>query len=542
MLNTFSLILLLATGGVSLTGEPAEFGNPFGMQLRKPPGAAREVFAPVIVQAAPTNECSLIARRDGVLEIYHATKPSSDSVSVMRSTDGGLTWSEPEVAFPIPGKIYYAVLALEAKDGRTHAIFHIAEQGLGGYRGRLYNVWHTRTTADGKGWEEPKLVVPGYVGSIRGFIELASGRLVLAVGRANPERETPPAEGTDYGWNDVAIFTSNDGGTNWSESPDILKVPLPDKNNTRYGAIEPALVQLADGRVWMLIRNRDGRFWESFSNDGSRWSEPARTEIITSDSPAGFVRLKDGGLVLLANACQNWSDPRSYAMGGREALQASISRDEGKTWAGFRDVLHEAVNPLKKGDRGSAYATAAETPEGKICMVSGQGEGNRAIVLFDPKWLEETTVADDLAAGPVLWTQYGAEGLRVEGREVVIPLEGGALWNFPAARSGRISLRLRLPKTARDLSLSLADHFARLDDKAAAANAAVAFSLDGLPREKWLNVSVKWTQERATLEVDGRQVAALAARAPVPRGLFSLRLEGKDSGEIKATDLSFLKP
>src|SRR5207247_1348131 len=120
-----------------------------------------------------------------------------------------------------------------------------------------------------------------------------------------------------------------------------------------------------------------------------------------------------------------------------------------------REVLHEP-NVVTRGDRGSAYASAAETRGAKVVFASGQGEGKRAIVMFDPRWLEETEQRDELESGPVHWTQYGGEGLRVETgpgaaptRAAAIPLglSGlcGASWNFPLADSGEISLRIRVP-------------------------------------------------------------------------------------------------
>src|SRR5689334_14169154 len=67
---------------------------------------------------------------------------------------------------------------------------------------------------------------------------------------------------------------------------------------TTYGADEPAIIQLKDGRVWMLIRTQRGRFYESYSNDGAYWLPALPTKLFSSDSPAGLIRLKDGGILL----------------------------------------------------------------------------------------------------------------------------------------------------------------------------------------------------------------------------------------------------
>ncbi len=547
--GTVQLIAMSAQGHLPEGGEK-EFGNAFGLQMRPVPKTAQEVFAPVIVHEGPTNECSLIARRDGILELYHATKPASDSISVMRSKDGGLTWGPSEIAFPLPGKIYYAVMAAEARDGTVHIVFHVAAEGPGGYRGRLYHVYHTKSLPDGKGWEEPKLVIPGYVGSIRGFIELASGRLLLSVGLANPDRMEAPKSGVDFGWNDIVTYTSDDKGGVWTRSPDVLKIPLAGENNTRYGAIEPALVQLESGQVWMLIRSRDGKFWQSFSEDGIRWSPPEVSAFITSDSPASFIKLKDKRIVLLVNACQNWTNPRSYAMGGREVLQAAISEDDAKTWRGFRDVLHETVGP-SGGDRGTSYASGAATKDGKICFFGGQGEGKRAIVLFDPAWLTEKQVRDEVKAGAVSWTQYGDDGLQAEmvddNRVVAIPLKSsglcGASWNFPAMKQGEISLRLLMPKEASAMALGLSDHFARVDDLKATENSIFRIPVDpksGFTAGEWYDVKVRWTEKEAELFIGDRLAQTIPAAKPAEFGLNYLRVEARsavDQGEIKLANL-----
>ena len=532
----------------------AELGATFGMRLRPVSADVSSIRAPAVIREAPTNESSLLARRDGTLEIYSITKPASDSVSVMRSRDGGFTWSEPEVAFPLPGKAYYAVQVIEVTDGSLHAVTHILGEGPGGYRGRLYEVFHTRKAPGAATWSTPRRIVPGYVGSIRGFIQLKrSGRIVLAVARAIPEREKAPIGGADFGWNDTFVYFTDDAGETWRQSPDRLSIELKTPNTTRYGAIEPVLLERSDGRVWMLVRDRGGRLWQAFSTDGERWPALERSPFISSDSPAALLRLRDGKIILFTNACQNWSDPRSYAMGGREVLHAAISADDGLTWRGFREVLHEPP-VASRGDRGTAYASAAETSAGKIVVVSGQGEGKRAIVAFDPRWLEEREVRDDLGAGTVAWTHYGAEGLQVEAveggaRGVAIPLRSagacGALWNFPMADAGELRLRLQVPREAGDLRLCLNDHFNRADDKEAAVHAVFGADLAKWADDRSHEVVLRWRDAarggELKIEIDGQPGRNISAQRPAQFGVNYLRIEFRatsDIGRVMVSQLS----
>lgn len=532
----------------------AESTATFGMRLRPAPTDVKSIGAPVIIREAPTNEASLLARRDGTLEIYSITKPASDSVSVIRSRDGGLTWSEPQVACALPAKAYYAIQVLEAADGTLHAVTHLLGEGAGGYRGRLYEVYHAKRTKESPAWSVPQRIVPGYIGSIRGFIQVSrSGRLLLAVARAIPEREKAPVTGPDFGWNDTFVYHSDDQGVSWKQSPDQLTLELKSANATRYGAIEPTLLELREGRVWMLVRDRGGRLWQSFSADGERWAPLERSSFISSDSPAALLRLRDGRIVLFTNACQNWSDPRSYAMGGREVLHAAISADEGKSWRGFREILHEPT-ATTRGDRGTAYASAAENVAGKIVAVSGQGEGKRAILAFDPHWLEQTETRDDLSAGLSGWTQYGANGLRVEklengGDAVAIPLiasaHGGASWNFPIADAGELKFRVLIPPSASGAHLCLNDHFTRIDDTAAARHAVFTHEITRLADARWHDVTLSWSDAQRggelRVEIDGRPADPIKAQRPAQFGVNTFRIAARakaDDGRVLIANLT----
>lgn len=539
-------ILVLIAGQLRATEIPDPSSrNLFGMHLRNLPSDSAGVRAPVIVREAPVNESSMLIRSDGTLELYFITKPESTSISVIRSKDSGFVWSEPVELFPLPGKAYYALQALEDRDGRVHVVFHIYGQGPGGYRGRLYEVYHVRQSADGLAWGEPQKILPGYVGAIRGFIRTTAGRLLVSVGKADPQRETAPAFGPDRGWNDVVTLFSDDDGVTWKPSPDVLNFPLDVEFPTRYGAIEPDLIELKDGSVWMLIRDRGGRFMESFSENGEHWSAPEKSRFITSDSPAEFLRLRNGSIVLFLNACQNWSNPKSYARGGREVLHAAVSSDDGQTWSGFREVLHEPPGAFR-GDRGTAYASAAETREGTVALFAGQGEGKRFIVLFHPDWLLETSVLDDLSSGPLFWTQYGGEGLRTEtppgtqSAEVVLPLQpqkrSGAAWNFPAFPAGKISMEILIPEEVSSVSLSLTDHFSRMDDDQAGDHSIFRFVLQDLPgavRGKWTGITLQWEPGEGTvLAGEELPVSIYAARAS-EHGVNYLRVEAVSSAGVE---------
>ncbi|WP_438479732.1 exo-alpha-sialidase [Oleiharenicola lentus] len=541
-LSTMVMVGLAVPGhaGVEPTSPQRVLANEFGMQLRPPPARAADAWAPAIVREAPSNECSLLARQDGALEIYYITKPESETVSFLRSEDGGLTWSEPRLAFKLPGRAYYAVKVLEAPDGTLHAIFHVHGKGEGGHRGNLYEVYHVRRELGAAEWTPARRFVPGYVGSIRGFVQLPGGRLLAGVARAIPARGQAPASGPDFGWHDTYVYWSGDRGETWHESPDHLRIELTTKNTTRYGAIEPVLLPLADGRVWMLVRDRQGRLWQSFSNDrGERWSPVVPTDFISSDSPAELLRLRDGAIVLFSNPCQNWSNPRSYAMGGREVLTAGLSQDEGLTWKGFREILHETAAKAG-GDRGTAYASAVETRDGKIAVVSGQGHGKRAIVLFDPRWLLERKVADDLGAGPIGWTSYGGSELQVvgEGAEATLSVglkdkAGGALWNFPAAKGGLVQFHLQAPGTVRSLTISLTDHFNRLDDRQAAEHAVVTIPVDvsafSAALGRGMDVRMSWRDAAGkgtvTVEIDGKVLGDFPLKRTAAHGINYLRVE-----------------
>jgi hypothetical protein len=127
---------------------------------------------------------------------------------------------------------------------------------------------------------------------------------------------------------------SGDGGLTW-EPGNALDIGGAGDHD---GALEPCVIELRDGRLWMLIRTTRGFFWESFSADGGRTWSPAQPGPIDSTSaPAHVARLADGSLAMAWNRAE----------GGRRLLHLALSQDDGKTWTpSFVAVRGSATYPF----------------------------------------------------------------------------------------------------------------------------------------------------------------------------------------------------
>jgi len=115
---------------------------------------------------------------------------------------------------------------------------------------------------------------------------------------------------------------SADGGKHWKLSTNIDL----GGHGDHAGAIEPTVVQLKDGRIWMLIRTTKGRLLESFSTDnGMTWGKATPTPIGSPSAPAYITRLKSGRLALV------WNNTMATTR-GRDTLSMALSEDDGKSW------------------------------------------------------------------------------------------------------------------------------------------------------------------------------------------------------------------
>lgn len=463
----------------------------------------------VFLGESPMNEATVQVFPDGTIKVYHAPNRYSDKVMSMESRDGGFTWSDSEVIFEDSIIWQYPRRTLIDKKGNIHLLV-FQEPDL--------DVYHTVTSDGGKTWNPLQKIADGRIGAIRGFIQTRSGRLIFAFHRRAWDRKPP------YGGCYTSSVYSDDLGKTWKESKSKVVAPVYENyNGNNYGAVEPNLVQLSDGRIRMLCRTQTGWQYQSFSDDeGETWAKAEPSVFHSSNSPADLLKLPDGRIVV--SWC-NTGDTDLATFGRiythREVLHMAISEDDGNSWKGFREVFRipsrNDQNDEVGGDAGVAYPNTSFTKDGKIILVTGQGEhgGGKAMFRISPQWLYETILEDDFSNGLEKWSCYTFIKLRLKpgrmlGPELIADANAkggkwlhvrkakseafgdGAVWNFPMGRKGELSMRVKIPEGSNGTAISLSDHHRHPNDPDGEQTAMFTIDSREFGNAQWQIATMKW--------------------------------------------------
>ena len=171
---------------------------------------------------------------------------------------------------------------------------------------------------------------------------------------------------------------------------------------TEKAGLENMIVELKDGRLWMLIRT-EKVLWESRSSDkGRTWTPGSPTTIATPHSRFFIRRLASGHLLLVNH----------HKFTGRSHLTARLSTDDGKTW-------NDGLLLDERG--GVSYPDGAQDKDGIIWITYDRDRGGAGEILL-AKFKEE-----DVAAGRNV---SGAVSLK----QVVNKLDKPAIAPRPAAK------------------------------------------------------------------------------------------------------------
>lgn len=547
--TAFALLLALASSAMAQDARPA----------------SGEIYAPAVL-GERTGGAILLP--DGTMKRFVSEGLGENLYKnySLTSTDGGMTWGNRR--FEFEGK--RANLPLLAQDGEYHLFpMEVRHEGEGRREiavNYFIDVWHVRTSHGGTQWEPAQRIFEGYVGSLNCVLQLKSGRILLPFAEWIGGREQGPPKGA----NETTLVYSDDGGISWQRSPAQLTAPrYTDYNGSGYGACEPVLIELKDGRVYMLARTEAGRLYESYSHDGGiNWEPLKPSRFLGTDAPAAFLRLPDGRILLFWNGCEK--PPRvdgAGVYGGRDIVHAAISSDECQTWRGFREVYRDPTRnepPPRTGDRGTAYPMPYLAPKGKVIVMAGQGRAG-ATFSFDPNWLLETKARCDFTHNLDDWSVFKpfgpAEGWwrdRVQGAVLVDhPDEAGAkalwirrpdekdgdgaVWNFPLGAEGAVTLRLLIKTGFGGARIALMDRF--FDPADPAGDMEAPFTLDIKPDghisiadmltpDTWHELSFAWSLPERTcvVSVDGTETVWIGQAYREPIGVNYVRIRSAAEG------------
>ena len=264
---------------------------------------------------------------------------------IVRSSDGGKTWSPPATINNTPLDDRDAGVIVTRKGTIIVTWFtSLAFEQFGSYKAQIEGPWRDhvgkisdetrdqwlgtwvrRSTDGGKTWG-------GYIDSIvtspHGFIELKDGRLLYLGCNyvTRPGRRQSKLDGP-YAKNRVLAVESSDDGQTWTP---IGCVPIP-KGVDDDGFHEPHVVEASDGRLVGMIRHHgepgNQYLWQTESEDGGRtWTEARPTEIW--GLPPHMILLRDNRILLTYGH-------RRAAFGQR----ACVSSDGGRTWDYKNEIL-----------------------------------------------------------------------------------------------------------------------------------------------------------------------------------------------------------
>lgn len=221
-------------------------------------------------------------------------------------------------------------------------------------------LWAARSLDGGATWVDRQRLLDGYNANFFGFLQMRSGRLVAVT----EHLATSPGRWV------VCSFSSDDEGAHWRQS-NIIDLG---GHGHHDGATEPALAELGDGRLLMLIRTSLDRFWQAFSDEGRYWRRLEPTALDASSSPGCLLRLQSGRLCLVWNRLHPEGDTWPKADPGpaaeiptswyREELSLAFSDDDAVTWTPPLVIARQRGGQL-------SYPYLFERRPGEIWIVAG---------------------------------------------------------------------------------------------------------------------------------------------------------------------------
>ncbi|MBP1994065.1 sialidase family protein [Paenibacillus eucommiae] len=491
---------------------------------------------------------------------------------IRRSCDYGQTWSERELAItfaPQPGTV--KMLDLDCapildQEGTIHvyAFMLLNWDALIPYRDRLIQMLHMYSRDNGQTWHGPETIDYGhsYTGSLNAVIQLSSGRMVMPFSYLS-RRET--------GCFVSEAILSDDQGYTWRNAHAELVV---DNGGSALesGSVEPVVIELRDGRVWMVIRTQTGRLYESYSSDeGETWTVPGPTPFFASNAPAGLVQLDNGRIMMCWNhsKCEPISDGVSYS---RQSLVAAIREVDG-SWSGYREIAH--LTEEQDENHSVCYPWMQALGDGTVLvgylsvhLGDWMGTIKFKLVKVNPEWVAQQEQIErwdeGLQTASVTSCGVQLKHDKNDNKAVRIARNSdtadnatdnnpiGLTRNFPRMEQGELSMRLQIDASFEGAYIAVSESFMKPNNLQGGmfrikiegdGSFHVQYLNEGpyyplktslrMELDCWEEITLRWdcSQEHANLSLNGQSIGVLP-QLEQGRGISYVRLNIPAAGEL----------
>lgn len=309
------------------------------------------------------------------------TEPAPDNcMAMMRSSDNGHTWSEPEMFIPSHNDDNSQITSINVVDGKL-----IADGAYWPYKEAYLHrkKFLIESTDNGYTWSKPRFyeaVLPSgedfnpqwrwysdrYGCTLAGCyynrkrsVPLNGNIMDLRNAATEEEALAISANAAEKSNCQEFLLTHHLGCGVARLSQDYSNVEwLGGVENRPLGLIEPTCIELTDGRLVMYMRAElDGFLWRTESSDGGHtWKEAWRTDIQNPSTQPYLYRLRDGRILLAHNVCG-----KPGVQDIRNTLSVWISDDELNSFSIKEDILYESGSSL-------SYPFVMETNDGRILL------------------------------------------------------------------------------------------------------------------------------------------------------------------------------
>lgn len=490
----------------------------------------------------------------------------------LSSFDGGMSWQTRYATGKMRSATYF----------EDFGLYIGFPEGVDGDYGDKVYIYRSKI---GPGDENPELIHVSDIDTLNGcnFLPIKSefSDRIWFTGERNTKNK------------EALFFYSDDMGITWHtrEIPTPLNesITFPDVGRrwSYYNNTEPYVGELGENHLYMIIRTAHDSFYESHSYDnGDTWSEPVPSTFYGTNTTAFILRLTDGRVLTFWNNTNALPIPVAGAdpngeinFNNRDAAHVAIT-DDGVNYKGYRELI---LNPIRNAndfrysgddmrtrDKSVHQFQAIELPYNKVLVSAGQHEASGRLIIFDVDWLYENereykfidglapltahtyvksvrgSYVDIIGKGHCSYNRtYSAMMLLnpEDDRYEILSVSkhednrlyssiGGFGWNFPMAKSGKISIEMKILE--REATVCLADRWYNPSEKYLSHRTNFWFELDSsLYGTDFMTIDIEYDTEKEKAKVykNGEFIFDVKMQKNCPTGISYLIMQCATDGD-----------